>query len=491
MSVLSGIEPAGVFRFFEEISNIPRGSYNEKAVSDYCVRFAQKRKLEYYQDKLYNVIIIKEASAGREDEEPFIIQGHLDMVCEKTNDSEHDFLKDGIKLETDGEYIYGRNTTLGGDDGIAIAFGLAILDDDTISHPRLEVVFTVSEEVGMDGATYIDLSMLKGKKMLNLDSEDEGVLLAGCAGGNTTEVSLPLCFTELPVKGGKYEINGELCEVKIKGLLGGHSGTEIDKNRANADCLLGRFIAQLYKKDIPFDLIDIYGGNKENAIPRESYAKIAAYDYEKVLREKEEFENTMKMEYGVSDSGITFEIKKLEGQEASVKLVSEESLKKIITLINCIPNGIQKMSSDIEGLVETSLNLGIMRLEEGNFKLVYSVRSQIEASKKYLTEKIRLIAETVGASVSVSGEYPAWEYRPESPLRKKMTSIYEDMYGEKPVVAVIHAGLECGILAGKITDLDCVSFGPDIYDIHTTEERMSLESVKRVWEYTLKILESK
>lgn len=478
MRVLENLEPKNVFYFFEEISRIPRPSYKEGKISDYLVNFAKERNLEVYQDDLKNVIIIKEATKGYEDVEPLILQGHMDMVCEKEPDCTIDFENDPLSLEIDGDYITAQGTTLGGDDGIAVAYALAILDSDTIEHPRLEVVITVSEEVGMDGANGIDLSMLKGKKVLNLDSEEEGHMLASCAGGCTTVCTLPLAFEKK---------SGEVFEIHIFGLLGGHSGGEIDKERANSNLLMGRFLLRLSEK-IPFALISLAGGSKDNAIPRETTAKIMlkAGEADLAAKEVQAYQEILTNEYQSSDKNIRIEGKALGMSEERV--TTKEGAKKVTILLNHLPAGIQRMSMDIKGLVETSLNLGILYMEDNAVVLKYSVRSSVKTQKELLVEKIKSLTEWLGGSISVYGDYPAWEYKKDSKLREDMIAVYERMYGEKPSVEAIHAGLECGILSAKIPGMDAVSIGPDMVDIHTTGEKLSISSTKRVWEYVLEVL---
>lgn len=478
MRVLENLEPKEVFYYFEEICKIPHPSYKEGKISDYLVAFAKERNLEVYQDDLKNVVIIKEATKGYEDAEPIILQGHMDMVCEKEPECSIDFENDPLELQIEGDYISAKGTTLGGDDGIAVAYALAILDSDTIEHPRLEVVLTVSEEVGMDGATGIDLSMLKGKKVLNLDSEEEGHMLASCAGGCTTVCRLPVEFEKK---------TGEAFEIHISGLLGGHSGGEIDKERANANLLMGRFFLRLVEK-MPFSVVTLEGGTKDNAIPRESKAKVlVAAEHTEILKKKAaEYQEILSKEYQSSDKDIC--IKVIGLGRAEEMAMSEASTKKVTALLVHLPAGVQRMSMDIEGLVETSLNLGILYTEEDAVVLKYSVRSSVKTQKEYLVEKLKSFTELLGGSISVYGDYPAWEYKKDSRLREDMVAIYERMYGKKPSVEAIHAGLECGILSGKIPDMDAVSIGPDMIDIHTTGEKLCISSTKRVWEYVLEVL---
>lgn len=481
MRVLENLEPKNVFYFFEEISRIPRPSYKEEKISNYLVNFAKERNLEVYQDNLKNVIIIKEATKGYEDVEPIILQGHMDMVCEKEPDCTIDFENDPLTLEIEGDYITAKGTTLGGDDGIAVAYALAILDSDTIEHPRLEVVITVSEEVGMDGANGIDLSMLKGKKVLNLDSEEEGHMLASCAGGCTTVCRLSLAFEKK---------SGELFEIHIFGLLGGHSGGEIDKERANSNLLMGRFFLRLSEKT-PFAIAELAGGTKDNAIPRETTAKImlGAGKEDLLMQEIAAYQEILTAEYQSSDKDIKVQAKALGcGEE---RVTTAEDAGKMTMLLTYLPAGIQRMSMDIKGLVETSLNLGILYLEEDAAVLKYSVRSSIKTQKELLVQKLKSLTEWLGGSISIYGDYPAWEYKKDSKLRDDMVAVYERMYGKKPSVEAIHAGLECGLLSAKIPGMDAVSIGPDMIDIHTTGEKLSISSTKRVWEYVLEVLKCK
>ena len=482
MAVLTGLEPAGVWKYFEELSNIPRGSYNEKAASDYCVAFAKAHGLQVWQDQAWNIMMVKEASEGYENEEPIILQGHLDMVCEKKPGCTIDFEKDGLKLAIDGDNVYAEGTTLGGDDGIAVAYALAILDDDSIPHPRLEVIFTTSEEVGMEGASALDPSVLKGHTMVNLDSEGEGVLLAGCAGGCHMQVNLPL---------EREKVTGIFATLKVDGLKGGHSGTEINKGRANANQLLGQVLMALAEK-VPYHLVTLAGGLKDNAITRESDAQLvfasreAAAEAETVVAEQAE---RFRKVYQETDAGVTVAL--TVGEEGTADAMTAESAGKVRALLTRIPNGVVRMNPDIPTLVQTSLNVGIMTCEDAVLNLQYAVRSSVGEEKEELIQKIITIAEEEGASIEWNGEYQAWEYRKDSPLREKMQKIYEEMFGKTPSVEVIHAGLECGILSTKIPNLDCVSIGPNIYGIHTTEEHMSIASVQRMWKYLVEIVKTK
>lgn len=480
MSVLDGLEPKSVWRFFEEISSIPRASYHEKAVSDYVCEFAEKRGLACYQDEIYNVVIIKEATQGYEEKEPYIIQGHLDMVCEKTADSEINFDTDPLELAVDRDFVYAKGTTLGGDDGIAVAYALALLDSDTVRHPRLEVVLTVSEEVGMDGARAIDLSMLKGRRLLNIDSEEEGVFLTSCAGGCVVRC-------RLPVK--REEKEGIVYELHAKGMSGGHSGCEIDKGRANANLVLARLLMSC-RGAAGCRMVSEYGGLKDNAIPREAEMTVFVQEEGETafLQALQKAAEDIKKEYGTSDPQMDISFVKIE-KKARTRVLDADSQQKALMLMNLLPAGVQRMSADVEGLVETSLNLGISRLDENELLLCYSVRSSVGTAKESLVDKIRFFIECAGGTCETEGDYPAWEYRKASKLREEMTALYEQMFGKKPKVQAVHAGLECGLLSDKIEDLDCVSFGPDIFGIHTVEERISIRSAGAVWKYLLALLE--
>ncbi len=477
-NILKDLEPKEVFFYFEKICNIPHGSGNVDKISNYLVDFAKERNLKYYQDALKNVIIIKEATAGYEAEEPVIIQGHMDMVAVKKPDCTIDMKTEPLRLAIDGDNVYAEGTSLGGDDGIAVAYALALLDSDSIAHPRLEVVITVDEETGMDGARGIDLSMLKGHRLLNLDSEEEGFFLTSCAGGARVNCCLPLTRTLR---------KGTLYEVTLTGLQGGHSGCEIDKERGNSNVLFGRMLAECRKED--FSPVRIHGGLADNAIPRETVAEILVWEEEKFEQAVRDFEGRIKKELESKEPDIRVLLKK--GGQTEKEVLSEESVQAVIRLLVALPNGIQAMSLDVKGLVETSLNMGIVSTTDKELQIEFSVRSSIESAKEALIDKVKVIAGLCGANTRVSGAYPGWAYRKDSPLRDKMVRVYREMYGKEPVIQAIHAGLECGLLAEKIADLDCVSLGPDMKNIHTTEETLSISSTKRVWDFCLEVLKQK
>ena len=469
-------QPTNVFKFFLDLTQIPRGSGNTKAVSDYCVDFAKARGLWYNQDSQNNVIIKKDASLGYENYAPVIIQGHLDMVCEKNAGCNLDFEKDGLKIETDGEFIFANGTTLGADDGIAIAYALAVLDANDLKHPPLEIVLTSDEETGMDGAMALDTSLLNAKTLLNIDSEQEGIFTVSCAGGLNVTGELKVNFT-------KETKNG--FEITVSGLMGGHSGVEIDKKRANANIIAGRLLEKLCEtKNIR--LSSINGGLKHNAIPAEC-KMIIACDSE-ISSLVSDFEKLIKEEYSSADPNLKITSKDFSNSEIFVTSLDET--KNIASILANMPDGIYTMSEDIEGLVKTSSNLGILETNESGLFMLSSVRSSDESEKTSYSEIIKNHMLSHKMSATKGEEYPAWEYLPKSPLRTTMCKVFEEMYQKTPVTEAIHAGLECGIFCGKIPGLDCVSFGPDMFDIHTPKERLNIESAKRTWEFLIKVLEN-
>lgn len=472
------LKPENVFYYFEQLAAIPHGSRNTKQISDYLVSFAKEQGLEYYQDEANNVVMIAEATKGYENAEPIIIQGHMDMVCEKENGYDIDFEKDGLKLYVDGDFLKAEGTTLGGDDGIAVAYALAILADEEIAHPRLEVVITVDEEIGMLGAESIDLSMLKGHKMLNIDSDVEGHFLTSCAGGMTVETKIPVSYDEQ---------NGLVLKLVLTRLEGGHSGSEIDKEHANANIEMGRLLKYLLGQN-EFGIVSLAGGLKDNAIPRECTATIlvAPEQKETILSDIRTMEQILKKEYEVSDPNVRIDVTEEGEKEASCLNVI--SMTKILFYLRNVPNGVIHMSKVMPGLVETSLNAGIMNLTGEAFEMVSSVRSSVSSRKEELGDRLEYLAEFLGGEIEINGSYPAWEYRSDSEIRKGISAVYEDLFGEEPVFEAIHAGLECGILSGKIDNLDCVSFGPNNYDIHTPKERLSISSTQKVWDVLVEFL---
>ena len=461
-----------VFRYFEEISKIPRGSGNTEKIADYLVNFANERGLCVVRDTADNIIISKPATEGYEERPAIIFQGHTDIVAEKEPDSDVDMEKDGLKIFRDGDFIRARGTTLGADDGVAIAYALALLDASDIPHPHFQAVFTTDEEVGLTGANSLDPENLVGELMINIDSDREGIFTAGCAGGVRVDITLDAR---------RRKIAHACSSITVSGLQGGHSGIEIDKGRVNAIKLLGEILSEI--PDIK--IASLCGGNADNAIPRgaecvfysDGFNENTADELFKKFREK----------YSTSEPSLTFEYKKAAD---FTEAFCDEETEKIIALINEEPSGVIKMSSDIDGLVQTSLNLGIIKTKDTSVSLSFALRSAVGEEKEKLKRSVFEIAEKHGGVCEEHGDYPAWEYRKVSHLRDCMCEVYERLYGKSAEVITIHAGLECGILSDKIEGLDCVSIGPDNFDIHTTNEHLSISSTARVWEFLKEVLKS-
>ena len=476
--VLEHLEPRAVLRWFEALSAVPRGSGNTKAVSDFCVRFAQERGLEHRRDALGNVVIVGPAAPGYEDAPTVIVQGHLDMVCAKAPGCAKDMEREGVTLRVDGDWLSAEGTSLGGDDGAGVAIALALLDDPSLPRPRLEAVFTVDEETGMFGAAGLDASGLRGRSVLNLDSEAEGIFTVSCAGGARAN-----CAWDFPTE----RAEAMPVTLRIEGLTGGHSGVEIDKWRANANQLMGRLLRTLAKHAAP-RLISLHGGEADNAIPVRCDCRLALAPEEldalaeAVERCRAEFSG----EHRVSDPGLTLSCE--AEAVAPLEAVSAPDSLRLIDALTLFPGGIQAMSLDMPGLVETSLNLGILRLEAGQARASFSLRSSVASRKAWLKERVAAVCAVTGGSVEFAGDYPAWEYRADSPLRERMVSVYRRLTGQDPQVVAIHAGLECGLLSEKLPGMDCVSIGPALECIHTPDERMSLSSLQRTWDFVKEVL---
>ena len=477
--VTENLRPERVFYYFEKISEIPRGSGNEKAVSDYCLSVAEGLGLEAFRDEYNNVVIRKPATKGYENHPGVIIQGHLDMVCEKNKATVHDFEKDGIKLVVDGDYLRADGTTLGGDDGIAVAMGLALMEADEIDHPALECLFTTDEEAGMGGATGFDASVLQGTRLINLDSEDEGIFVVSCCGGAKAHLLVPMEWEEVPE---------DLCciELKVSGLAGGHSGSDIHLQRASAGKLMGRMLRQA-AKTFYFRLAGINGGLMDNAITRECEALlyIPKEDLEEFADMCSQFEQVFTSEYAGSETGIKISAALCEGKG---KVMSVKRASDVIYALNLIPSGVQRISLQMNGLVETSNNLGIIKTTEENVEFVSAVRSSIATVKYDILEKMAMIAELTDGKFFIKSQYPGWEYRPQSRLREVCVETFRDMYGEEPSVESIHAGLECGLLSSKAPQIDMISIGPDMRGVHTPQERLSIPSVERTWDFLKNVL---
>ncbi|MFR1822168.1 MAG: aminoacyl-histidine dipeptidase [Clostridium saudiense] len=479
MKILQNLEPKAVFQYFEEISNIPRGSGNEKGISDYLLNFGKELGLESIQDEALNVIIKKPGTPGYENAPTVIIQGHMDMVCEKNNGVEHDFEKDPLKLRIVDDYIYATDTTLGADNGIAVAYAMAILASNDIPHPPIEVLLTTDEETGMSGAMAIKKENLQGKILINLDNEEEGYLLVSCAGGVRSTATLKVDEQEIGSK--------KLIKINISGLKGGHSGMDIIKERGNSNKILGRVLKGLLR-EVKFNLVSLNGGSKNNAIPREAEAIIAVNpnDENTAIEVINNWNNIIENELRAQDTGL-----KIEASITDIKTCKEftdESTKKVVDLLYIYPNGINTKSTEIEGLVESSTNLGVLTTKDGVVEFDSAIRSSIPSLKEEIVLRSKTIVELLGGKFETTSDYPGWEYDPNSKVRDICQKVHKDMYGKEAKIVAIHAGVECGLFNEKLGNLDMISFGPNLYDVHTPDEHMSISSVKNCYEYLLGIL---
>lgn len=474
---LAGLQPASVFGYFEKLCSMPHGSGNTKIISDYLVSFAKEQGIRYIQDDLNNVLLFQKGTCGYEDHEPVILQGHMDMVCEKDADCPIDMEKEGLDVTHDGQCVYAKGTTLGGDNCIAVAYALALLADKTIPHPPLEVIITVDEETGMFGAAGVDLSMLRSRTLVNLDSEDEGIFTVSCAGGARGTILLPVQ---------RHAVYGPCVRLTVEGLQGGHSGVEIHKNRANANKVMGELLGRIQKL-MPLCITKLEGGAKDNAIPRSCQVTMVAMGMyiERINDIAAELEKEIREQYEEPEVRIYGDDVDALGGNA----LTTQDTAKVIALLCAAPNGVQAWSQDIEGLVQTSLNLGVVKLDDA-LRMTFAVRSSVNQEKRELLDRLAELAKFHDAQYSETGNYPAWEYKKESVLRDTMISTYKRMFGKDPQVVAIHAGLECGLLSEKLPGLDCVSIGPDMHDIHTSREKLEIESTRRTWEFLLEILKA-
>ena len=475
MAVLSNLKPRKVFRFFEDICSMPHGSGNIKQVSDYCASFAKERDLKYIQDELGNVIIFAPGTPGYEQADPVILQGHMDMVCVKTADCPLDLTRDGLKLAVDGDHVYAEGTSLGADNGIAVAMMLALLDSPELPHPPIEALITVDEETGMFGAAAVDFTPMKGYRLINMDSEEEGIFTVSCAGGVRASCRLGVA---------REQVEMPRCKVVMDGMLGGHSGVEIHKGRGNALKLMGRVLNEVAERT-QMRLVSYGGGAADNVIAKEAQVVLCAADLSAVESAVREVEQQLKAEFAQNDPGVTLRVEALE--QKNVMALTAEDTAKVLAVLAQVPQGVQSMSESIKDLVQTSLNLGVASLEE-DLVLRFALRSSVAAEKEEMLAELVRIFEEHGGCVETDGDYPAWEYRKDSPLRDLMAATYTDLYGKAPVIDAIHAGLECGLLSGKRPELDCVSIGPNLEAVHSVEEKLSISSTKRTWEFLLEVL---
>ena len=480
MDVLNHLGCDNVFSYFEKICDIPHGSFHEQALSNYIVAFAKERGLYCRQDEQYNVVIKKPGTQGYENAPALILQGHIDMVCDKNADTEHDFLTDPLKLYIEGDYIKAKGTTLGADNGIAAAYMLALLDAKDIEHPPIECVFTTEEEIGMGGASAFEAFDLEGKRFLNMDTEEEGHLMVSCCGGRRMRVYLPL-----EKEARKADAKPFL--ICIRGLKGGHSGADIHLQRASANVLLGRILLAL-RENMEYALVRADGGSMDNAICREAEAVIclAPEDEEKAAALVDEMEKTFQREYKACESDIMMTME-AAGEEAA-QTMTAKTRDNLIAMLGLLPYGVQTMDMNMEGLVESSSNIGILKTEEDHIFIDNAVRGSVETRKEAICKKIELLGELCGAKVEGAHDYPGWQFDPDSQLLRIFKDAWVEKFGVEPKVVAIHAGLECGLFAQKIPGLDLISLGPEMHDVHTPDERLSISSTIRVWEYLKLVL---
>lgn len=476
MGTLEKLTPERVFYYFEEISSIPRCSGDEKNISDYLKNIGENLGLETIQDDINNIIIRKPATPGYEDSEGVIIQGHMDMVCEKEENINHNFSKDPIELFIEGDYIKAKGTTLGADNGIAIAMGLAILEDNSLEHPDLELLVTVSEETEMDGALGLEEDILKGTRLLNVDSEEEGFLVVGSAGGELIEVLLD---TEVEKVSDHTGVS-----IVVKGLAGGHSGMEIDKERGNA-LKISLEILKILKQNLDIRLVSIDGGTKDNAIPRQAeiIVGIKKGQLENLEIEIEKIEKRLEDE--LKQENLKIIVEKSSMLESALR---KKDLESTIYLLDKLPTGVNTWIPEKQNIVESSSNLAIIKTEKDKIKIYISTRSSKEKILIEMREKIVEDIKKVGASVNISGNYPEWEYKPDSELRDKALDLYKRMFEKEMKATVIHAGLESGAFKKKYPKLDIISFGPNMYDVHTPQEKLSISSTDRTYNYLVELL---
>ena len=471
------IEPKEVFRYFKIICDIPHGSFNTEGISNFLVKFAAGHNYKCVKDDRGNVIIFAPATPGCEEAPALILQGHMDMVCETAPGCDADMTRDPVRTLVEGDWLTADGTTLGGDDGIAVAMMLAVLDSSEIPHPALECIFTTDEEVGLQGAEALDASEITGRRMLNMDSESEGAFTVGCAGG---------ADMILAVHGRRSEKSGRVLRIRVGGLLGGHSGEMIGAGRANADLLMARILYTLYRKT-EFRLLSVQGGNKDNAIPREAEASLlfpAAVDRKKVKKQIKEIRKALKNEYAVCDPGLKVKADWIKENVTELRpAFTKNDTRKFIRFLMTVPNGVIEYTPGLAGMPQTSLNLGILTTAADGISAEFLIRSSVNSQKQMMMDRLACIAAQFEGNVRIVGQYPAWEYRTESDFRDLLQGVYKDTYGKEAGICVTHGGLECGLLAAKMPGLDAVSIGPEMSGIHTPDEKLNIPSVQRTWQF--------
>lgn len=468
-------KPERLFHFFEEISAIPRASYREEKIADYLVAFADQRGLYVYRDRCNNVLIKIPASAGMETVAPILLQGHTDMVCEKNSDVVHDFSKDPLELYVNGNELRAKGTTLGADNGIAVAMMLAVLDGELAVHPAVECLFTTAEEVGLNGALEFDYSLISARRMINLDSEELGVVTCGCAGGVRSDLTLAYSPTAF---------SGDAIRVRLSGLMGGHSGENINSGRANANRLMGEILASLLS-DTDARLMEITGGSKDNAIPRECEALLAVPDAESAMQTITDAAKAIADTVSEEDRAFCV---CTEETAAGVTMMSKEDTVRAVSVLLCPANGVLAMSHDVAGLVETSRNLGVVTTSEEQIRFAFSSRSSVESKLDASIRELDLLAAVTECKAEHYSRYPGWNFSKKSPLRDRYLAVYREVTGEEAQVNVIHAGLECGIIYSKVP-MDMISIGPTMRDIHSPNEVLYLRETEVFWDTLKKLLE--
>ncbi len=469
----------GLMKYFEEISAIPRASYHEEKIAEYLCDFARAHGLEYYRDSTNNVLINAPATAGRENEPPLLLQGHTDMVCEKNDVVEHDFDTDGLELYEEDGWIRARGTTLGADNGVAVAIMLYVLDGGVNSHAPLQCLFTASEEVGLDGAMAFDYSKIYARRMINMDSADESLIIAGCAGGQRSSLDFDVKAEEISAK--------YVARITVRGLYGGHSGEDIDKGRANANILMGRVLYSLSKK-LELRLMELHGGTKDNAIPRECVAVVAVEDFNALKALTDELSVSMRDGLCADDAG--FELcTECVAENVSAIVLDKELATRIVMIMHTVKNGIFEMNHDVRGLVEWSRNLGIVKCDKDGAELVFSSRSSFESRIDASSDELDDLAHVLGARTRHYNRYPGWSYAPVSEIRNAYVSAFETIFGRKPEITVIHAGLECGFISRALPDMDIISCGPILLDLHSPDERLNKASFERFFTVIKKVIE--
>jgi dipeptidase D len=481
-NAIEGLKPEHVWKYFAEISTIPRGSKNEAAMTKYILDTAKRLGLSAKADKYGNVVVKKPASAGRERVPSLALQGHLDMVCEKNKDKVHDFTKDPIELVRKGNIMMANGTTLGADNGIAVATNLAIMEDRSLVHGPLEFLFTVDEETGLTGASNLSGDLLESKTLMNLDSEEEGALYVGCSGGKDTLATWKVDFEKAPPK-------TIAVGLKVSGLRGGHSGLEIDKGRGNAIKIMNRLIITL--GDLGARLSSIEGGNKHNAIPRECEAVvfIPKKNLEKASAIVQEFNTMVKGEFATVDPDLVVSMTEVNGMKKA-RVIKKGQLRRLSQTISALPHGVTKMSADIPGLVETSTNVAVIKTQKKSIMMATSQRSSVASELVEMVDTVASILELGGADVTTTDGYPGWKPNMDSPILKVAKSTYQSLYGKEPAVKAIHAGLECGILGERCPGMDMVSFGPTLEGVHSPDEKIYIDTVEKFWTFLLGILKN-